>query len=42
MERDGFQEHPWRYGLSRSQLCLVCALIVTVPACYAIATYTLE
>ena len=36
------EEHPWRYGYSRAQLCLVCFLIVAVGMGYVAAAGSLD
>ena len=41
-DAEELQEHPWRYGFSRAQLCLVCVLIVSVGMGYEIAAGSLE
>lgn len=40
MSQDGAEEearHPWRYGFSRAQLCMVVVIVMAVPAACGIA-----
>ena len=45
MDQDGAEaeaQHPWRYGYSRATLCLVCCMIVALPAAYLLAVDSFE